>query len=438
MLQDAGVQDVQAPLECQAAPMAAIERNEQPLPQGQVPEEDRPSIHSSSSNETSNGTSAVNQSVYVQNQINDLNMKHSHPSDQQSSAMTVQVKAAQPPIAVQNRPHCRMPVICETEYAAASAAVVSMKPSVIENTVIQFEFNIDMNNNYVAPKNQIKAVGDQSAGQARSQTRSALRSQRHAKNKKKNMNGNVIGADDFIEPEPLDLEQRQDKSKKKRKLSEFEMPFQIPGDQDREVRKTRLMKKRKLDEEIENCETSKQDPCDEHGASFLKYEFVKKKRRNGEDKNVLLAKRCSMRHRSIGLGEDFGRKLLDALQPNQSYEEMDFEYCPSTVEELFANDQEAHRVQELALQKKVKLQISDISEILGYLDPEEKNLVLVRISVTSEKFRGAKLNQVAAYVGKDGSYKAFVKKQDGGKWHGKFIILEAESGEAHRWLRRNA
>ena len=62
---------------------------------------------------------------------------------------------------------------------------------------------------------------------------------------------------------------------------------------------------------------------------------------------------------------------------------MDFEYCPSTVEKLFANDSEAQRVQEIALQKKIKLEISDISEILGYLDPKEKDLVLVRISLTS-------------------------------------------------------
>ena len=64
------------------------------------------------------------------------------------------------------------------------------------------------------------------------------------------------------------------------------------------------MKKRKLHEEIENCDTSRQDPSDEPGASFLKYEFVKKKQRNGDDKNVLMAKRCSMRHRSIGLREE--------------------------------------------------------------------------------------------------------------------------------------
>ena len=70
---------------------------------------------------------------------------------------------------------------------------------------------------------------------------------------------------------------------------------------------------------------------------------------------------------------------------------MDFEYCPSTVEKLFTNDEEAFRVQSLALQKKVKLEMSDISEIIGYLDGEEQNLALVKISIASKKFSGMKL-----------------------------------------------
>lgn len=57
-----------------------------------------------------------------------------------------------------------------------------------------------------------------------------------------------------------------------------------------------------------------------------------------------------MRHRSIGLRPEVEQSLLNALQPDQSYEEdLDFEYCPSTVEKLFANDGEAQRVQEIAL-----------------------------------------------------------------------------------------
>ena len=169
------------------------------------------------------------------------------------------------------------------------------------------------------------------------------------------------------------------------------------------------MKKRKLHEEIEN-ETSQLGLEDEHGASCLKYEIVKKRQRNGEETNVLMAKRCSMRHRSMGLRPDEEQSLLDALKPNQSLEEeMDFEYCPSTVEKLFVNDVEAQRVQEIALQKKVKLEISDISEILGYLDPAEKNLVLVRVSAASKKLTGTKISQVAAYIGKEGTFKQFVK-----------------------------
>jgi hypothetical protein len=117
---------------------------------------------------------------------------------------------------------------------------------------------------------------------------------------------------------------------------------------------------------------------------------------------------------------------------------MDFEYCPSTVEKLFANDSEAQRVQEIALQKKIKLEISDISEILGYLDPKEKDLVLVRISLTSQKFTGTKLSQVAAYVGKEGTFKQYLKQHDGGKWQGKLIILETEAGDTARWIKRSA
>jgi len=72
---------------------------------------------------------------------------------------------------------------------------------------------------------------------------------------------------------------------------------------------------------------------------------------------------------------------------------MDFEYCPSNVEKLFSNnDEEAQRVQELALQKKIKLEMSDISEIIGYLDPESLNLALVKVSVTSKKFAGMKIS----------------------------------------------
>ena len=64
--------------------------------------------------------------------------------------------------------------------------------------------------------------------------------------------------------------------------------------------------------------------------------------------------------------------------------------------------------------------------------------MLVRISVTSKKFTGTKLSQVAAYVGKEGSFRDFVKQHDGGKWKGKLIVLETEAGDAVRWIRRNA
>lgn len=43
--------------------------------------------------------------------------------------------------------------------------------------------------------------------------------------------------------------------------------------------------------------------------------------------------------------------------------------------------------------------MADISEIIGYLDPESRNLVLVKVSVASKKFAGMKLSQVAAFIG---------------------------------------
>ena len=117
---------------------------------------------------------------------------------------------------------------------------------------------------------------------------------------------------------------------------------------------------------------------------------------------------------------------------------MDFEYCPSTVEKLFTNDEEALRVQALALQKKVKLEMADISEILGYLDGDEQNLALVKISVTSKKFAGMKLSQVAAYVGKDGTFKDYLSDPNSAQWKSQFLILETNSPSVLRWIRRNA
>lgn len=148
-----------------------------------------------------------------------------------------------------------------------------------------------------------------------------------------------------------------------------------------------------------------------------------------------------MRHRSIGWKAEDEQSLLNVLASagNRSQEEeMDFEYCPSTVEKLFTNDEEALRVQALALQKKVKLEMADISEILGYLDGDEQNLALVKISVTSKKFAGMKLSQVAAYVGKDGTFKDYLSDPNSAQWKSQFLILETNSPSVLRWIRRNA
>lgn len=106
-----------------------------------------------------------------------------------------------------------------------------MKHSVIASTVIQFEFNV---------KNDDDEPVVNSVAQSKQQlSKKALKAKKRAQN----------GATDFIEPEPLDLERVKCRGRVKAKQSEFQVP------EDPEVRRTRLMKKRKLHQEIENCES---------------------------------------------------------------------------------------------------------------------------------------------------------------------------------------
>lgn len=132
----------------------------------------------------SQNTSAANQSLFVQNQINDLNMKHSGPSDEQSQALTVPAPKLPPKKTILTQQN----IVCETEYAAPSFAAESMKQSVIANTVIQFEFNVK--HDQVRKENEVESAAQ------RRQASKALKAKRRAEN----------GADDFVEPEPLDLE----------------------------------------------------------------------------------------------------------------------------------------------------------------------------------------------------------------------------------------
>lgn len=110
------------------------------------------------------------------------------------------------------------------------------------------------------------------------------------------------------------------------------------------------MKRRKIDDELNQCISVTQvagdiylggnlddnlDKIQQLGGSYLKYEIINKKSRDGKDKRVLFARRCSMRHQCFGLDQDFViRNQLQECQ-NQSMD-MSLEYRPSAVENLFA------------------------------------------------------------------------------------------------------
>lgn len=82
---------------------------------------------------------------------------------------------------------------------------------------------------------------------------------------------------------------------------------------------TRGMKRQKVEEEVCQNLDDELDRIEQQGASCLKYEIVRK-----GQKNVLLAKRCSLRHQCIGLDEE---APLEA--------DMSFEYQPSALEKMF-------------------------------------------------------------------------------------------------------
>lgn len=102
--------------------------------------------------------------------------------------------------------------------------------------------------------------------------------------------------------------------------------------------KTRGMKQMKLKEEIaqvpsDNFDTIL-DNINDKGASFLKYEFIKKRdAKTGKEKKVLQAKRRSARHACMGLETSI--QPLDTFEQNKMKIDMSFEYNPSQVEHLF-------------------------------------------------------------------------------------------------------
>ena len=158
---------------------------------------------------------------------------------------------------------------------------------------------------------------------------------------------------------------------------------------------TRGMKRQKIEDEVCQNLDDELDQIQEQGASCLKYEIVRK-----GQKNMLLAKRCSLRHQCIGLDE---QAPLVA--------DMSFEYQPSAVEKMFQPDQKAERVKMNAFSKKTDLEIGDITDIIGVLD-SKKQLILVKIDSSLPKFSSVE-SKLAAYIGKTANFAEFTQLNEG-------------------------
>ena len=92
-------------------------------------------------------------------------------------------------------------------------------------------------------------------------------------------------------PEPV-VEKILPKKRSTRERKTFDPPEPVQ-------RNTRAMKKRRVDERLDDDFDSILDNIAEQGASVLKYEFIQKR-----DKKVLIAKRCSKRNQHIGFEQD--------------------------------------------------------------------------------------------------------------------------------------
>ena len=183
---------------------------------------------------------------------------------------------------------------------------------------------------------------------------------------------------------------------------------------------TRSMKRQRLNDELE---AEPENPTRESvGASCLKYEIIRKRDKTGNEKNVLLAKRCSLRNQCLGLGE--ARQDIEGS----------FEYEPRSFEKLFVKDTLTTKVQQMALQAKM-LDVSEIGESLGYLDTK-KTVALIKLSAGSAIAKSTGLQRVAAHVGKHDSFKTFIQEEcPEGHYLEKFMIIQA-SGQAKNHIRQ--
>ena len=200
--------------------------------------------------------------------------------------------------------------------------------------------------------------------------------------------------------------------------------------------KTRSMKRRKINEEVEENLDQVLESMEEKGASCLKYEFIKKRDKKGQEKNVLLARRCSLRNIQ---NKESGRDSLDKLaklEANQTIG-MSFEYNPRSFEKmnLFVKDELTRSVQLLAIQKSVRVQPTEVEEIIGWLD-QDRNLALVKLYVLSDTSVKTGLQKVAAYVGKPDNFRE-VTDQHNGRFKGKILIVKVTQ-EARIFIRNNA
>jgi hypothetical protein len=200
---------------------------------------------------------------------------------------------------------------------------------------------------------------------------------------------------------------------------------------------TRSMKRRKVEGEIEEMSQNVMGIDEERereGASCLKFEIIRKRdAKTGIEKKVLQAKRCSARHRTMGLN-DFCSNPLGALEERHQQVDMSIEYNPSSFEKLFAKDQNVQKVQQLAIQKSVRLESHEIEKVVGYLDASKK-LALVKLLRSHEIVKSTGMTKMAAFVGNKFEYLDLIATLEDGKYMSKFQVVQVSS-EARTHIKR--
>lgn len=194
------------------------------------------------------------------------------------------------------------------------------------------------------------------------------------------------------------------------------------------------MKQRRIEEEIAQVPSENLDQIfdtiNDKGASILKYEFVKKRdSKTGKEKKVLQARRCSARHACMGL--ETSCHPLETL--DQSKVDMSFEYNPSHIEALFGKDNKQQKIQQQALHKAVKIQLSDIDEVIGYLE-KSKDLVLIKLQSTHKLAKSLGTRKLAVFIGKKTDYLDLLSQLNNGKYLDKFNVLQV-SNEARTHIK---